>query len=308
MNKITLEKREYMGWRNCLSLSNGTVELIITTDVGPRVIHYGFLGGPNEFCVWEEQAGLTGSEEWRCYGGSRLWHGPEVGTRCYEPDNAPVEYEATSDGVILRQAIEANSRIRKETRIALGEGSEVKLDYQITNTGPWDAHLCIWVLTLMRAGGTLVVPLSRPVRGIAPNAVLPSGAWALWPYSTLADRRLSIQEDYLFLRQDPSVADLFKLGLPIPEGWAAYINDGHMFVKSYKHIPNAVYPDFDSAFEMFCCERFMEVETLSPMEVLGSGQTLHHSEVWRLFDGVQTPFDSESANRLVRPWIGKISD
>lgn len=305
---VNLQSCEFMGWKNCLRLDNGAVELIITTDVGPRIIHFGFVGGRNELCVWEEQAGLTGSDEWRCYGGSRLWHGPEVGARCYEPDNHPVDYEATQDGVILRQRVEENSRIRKETRVALGEGAKVALDYRLTNEGPWDARLCAWVLTLMRAGGTLVVPLEKPVRGIAPNSVLPSGAWAIWPYSTLADRRLSILEDYLLLRQDPSISDLFKLGLPVPEGWAAYVNDGHMFVKSFAHDPRAAYPDFNSSFEVFCCERFMEVETLSPMATLESGQTLHHREVWHLFDGIGTPSDGASADRMVRPRIRTISE
>ena len=36
------EKVSYGGWPNCVRLNNGKVELIITTDVGPRVIRFGF--------------------------------------------------------------------------------------------------------------------------------------------------------------------------------------------------------------------------------------------------------------------------
>ncbi len=42
-----VEKVEFKGWKNNLKLSNGTVELIATLDVGPRVIRYGFAGGEN---------------------------------------------------------------------------------------------------------------------------------------------------------------------------------------------------------------------------------------------------------------------
>jgi hypothetical protein len=47
--KTTIEKVEYKGWKNNLKLSNSEAELIITLDVGPRVIRYGYVGGANVF-------------------------------------------------------------------------------------------------------------------------------------------------------------------------------------------------------------------------------------------------------------------
>ena len=46
---VALEKTEYAGWKNCVRLSNGEIELVVTTDVGPRVIRLGFVGGQNLF-------------------------------------------------------------------------------------------------------------------------------------------------------------------------------------------------------------------------------------------------------------------
>ena len=37
----------YKDYGNVLSVSNGTVEALVTTDLGPRVIFYGFIGGQN---------------------------------------------------------------------------------------------------------------------------------------------------------------------------------------------------------------------------------------------------------------------
>ena len=42
---VKIEKTSYAGWPNCYRMTNGEVELIVTTDVGPRVIRYSFVGG-----------------------------------------------------------------------------------------------------------------------------------------------------------------------------------------------------------------------------------------------------------------------
>ena len=42
-----MEKVNYGGWPNCIKMTNGKMELIVTTDVGPRVIRLGFVGGQN---------------------------------------------------------------------------------------------------------------------------------------------------------------------------------------------------------------------------------------------------------------------
>ncbi len=67
---VNLEKTSYGGWPNCYRLSNLAVELIVTADVGPRVIRFGFVGAENEFKEYEEQLGQTGGREWRIYGGT----------------------------------------------------------------------------------------------------------------------------------------------------------------------------------------------------------------------------------------------
>ncbi|MCA9413161.1 MAG: hypothetical protein KC944_18250, partial [Candidatus Omnitrophica bacterium] len=63
--EVTMENVEYGGWANCVRLSNGTMELIATTDVGPRIIRCGFVGGENLFLESTDQLGKTGGEDWR---------------------------------------------------------------------------------------------------------------------------------------------------------------------------------------------------------------------------------------------------
>ena len=42
---VQIEKREWGGWPNCYRISNGEIELIVTADIGPRVMRCGFVGG-----------------------------------------------------------------------------------------------------------------------------------------------------------------------------------------------------------------------------------------------------------------------
>ena len=84
-----LDRFSYRGWNNAYKLSNGVVELVVTADVGPRILFYGFRNGENLLHEVEEDAGMAGDSKFRLYGGHRLWVSPEV-ERTYYPDNTPV--------------------------------------------------------------------------------------------------------------------------------------------------------------------------------------------------------------------------
>src|SRR6266446_5134180 len=71
--QVTVEKVEYKGWKNNLRLSNGEAELILTLDVGPRVISYKLTNGKNVFVELADQLGKSGETEWIARGGHRLW-------------------------------------------------------------------------------------------------------------------------------------------------------------------------------------------------------------------------------------------
>ena len=66
--KVTVDRVEYKGWKNNLRLANGDAELIITLDVGPRVISYKLAAGKNVLKNFDEQMGKTGEAEWQATG------------------------------------------------------------------------------------------------------------------------------------------------------------------------------------------------------------------------------------------------
>ena len=91
-----VEKIPYRGWNSVWRLSNGTVELIVLADVGPRIVQYGFCGQEGIFYEATSDRGLTGGDGFRLYGGHRLWVWPEV-ARTYFPDNRPVTVSQEED-------------------------------------------------------------------------------------------------------------------------------------------------------------------------------------------------------------------
>ena len=60
---VTLTTRDFHGWPHTQFLANDTVELILTADVGPRILGYSLHGGPNVMFLFEEQLGQTGGQE-----------------------------------------------------------------------------------------------------------------------------------------------------------------------------------------------------------------------------------------------------
>ena len=303
MAGVTITKTEYGGWENCIQVRNDSAELIITSDVGPRIIRYGLVGQVNELCEIQSTLGRTGGGEWRLYGGHRLWHGPEDIIRTYEPDNDPVRWEEMECGIKTIQKTEKTTGIEKQMEISLSpDTTRVCLLHRIVNKGPSPVALSAWSITAMTTGGEEIIPLAGADSGLLPNRVM-----AIWPYARMNDSRLTLGERYIILRQDPGQPRPFKIGTSNEQGWAAYVNHNHMFVKYYTHQVNADYPDFGVSFETYTNDVMLELETLSPLTLIEPGASIEHKEQWELFDNVHLDTKDEDAiDRLRESKIGSL--
>ena len=179
---VRLEKIPYGGWKNCLKLSGDGIELVVTLDVGPRVIRLGTPGGQNLFKEFDDQMGKTSGTEWMSFGGHRLWHAPEVFPRTYALDFEPVEHTWKDNVLKLVQKTEPETGIQKEIEISI-QNKTVHLTHRLINRNPWAIELAPWGLSVMAAGGRLLVPqedfIPSPRR---PHARPSAGALALHPH------------------------------------------------------------------------------------------------------------------------------
>lgn len=290
MEKVMINKTAYGGWANCACLVNGIVDLIVTADVGPRIIRYGFIGQENEMCEVASTMGLTGGDEWRIYGGHRLWHSPEDKQRTYEPDNTPVMWKEIRDGIKTMQEMERGTGIKKEMEITLSDNtSKVWILHRLTNSGLWPVRLSAWSITAMAPGGKQIIPLSGEDTGLLPNQCI-----VLWPYTKLNDPRICFGANYIILEQDAGIKHPFKIGLSSTTGRAVYFNHNHLFVKRYSHTKNVRYPDFGASYETYASDLMLEMETLSPLTVLEPGTSIEHGESRELINNVPMPSNDEA--------------
>lgn len=297
-----MEKVSYAGWSNCYRLSNGIVDLVITGDVGPRIIRFGFVDGPNAFKEFEDMLGQTGGEEWRIYGGHRLWHAPEDDPRTYWPDNKPVNVEDHGDFVRTIQEAEPTTRLQKEMDIILSpDKAQVKVVHRIYNHHEWAAEFAPWALSVMAPGGVGISPL--PPRDTHPENLLPGNTLTLWTFTAMNDPRWTWGEKYILLRQDERNSCPQKVGMINTPGWAAYANGGNVFVTRFAYDPKATYADMGCNFETFTNEAMLEVETLGPLTRVDPGECVEHTEIWHLFPGVPLPQNDTDVDAHILPLI-----
>lgn len=295
---VTVDLTEYKGWKDCVKVSNGIVELIATTQVGPRIIRFGLVDGDNEFAEVEEQLGTTGSDEWQIYGGHRLWHSPEIEGRTDLPDNSFVPYTLLKNGVILSQNTEKETGIKKTMCVTMSGSGEVNITHTLTNEALWDVELAPWAISVTATGGLQVMPAPDTYKQFLPNRTI-----TLWTYTKMNDARINWGDKYMFLKQDVHCDGPFKFGYPNIHGWAASFNHNNMFVKRHQHKTDCIYPDFNCSYETYTCDYMMELETLGPLVTLAPGQSVDHIESWALFSNVNPPQSENEMDAIVYKYI-----
>ena len=298
-----MEKIAYRGWPNCVKLTNGKIELMVTTDVGPRIIHCAPAGGENLFKVYDEMVPTRrDGDAWRIYGGHRLWHAPEVEPRTYAPDNSPIKAVATRKGARFLQPVEASTGIEKQIDVALVDGKAAAVvTHKLTNRGPWPVELAPWALSVMDVGGKVIIPM--PPRGTHPECLLPANTLTLWPYTDMRDARWTWGFKYVMLQQDANAKLPQKAGVMVPDGWVACAIKGCLFVKQFDYVAGAKYPDWGCSVETFTNEDLIEMETVAPLVTLAPGASVEHVERWSVFTGVASPKTDDDVDKHILPRI-----
>ena len=278
-----MEKISYLGLPNCYRLANGAVEAVVTSDVGPRIVRYGFAGAENILGEVPEATLKTELGDFKPWGGHRLWVAPEAKPRSYAPDNAPVAVAFEGERAIrLTATVESATGIEKEMLVALdAEGSQLSVRHRITNRNLWAIEAAPWALTIMRGGGTAIFPQEPYISW--DDYLLPARPLVLWHYTDLSDARWSIGKKFIRLTTDVGANHPQKAGMLNKQGWAAYRHEGTLFVKRFAYEEGASYPDYGCNCETYTAGDFIEVETLAPLTRLEPGASVEHVEHWKLF-------------------------
>ena len=68
-------------------------------------------------------------------------------------------------------------------------------------------------------------------------------------------------------------------------------------------MPDAIYPDYGCAVELFANDAIAEVESVAPLTTLDPGESVEHIERWYLFTGVEFDGTEEAIQANVLPRV-----
>lgn len=294
---VTATELNYKNFGKCVKLDNGTASIIITVDIGPRIISYCLNGHENMLLEDVDREFKDDSQElrdyfggdktWYIYGGHRLWSSPESYPHSYVPDNEPVDYsilewDGTASGVRLTSPVTRTGQ-QHTTYVWFDRdntgSSKVQICHNIKNVSGAIVTLAPWAMTVCAAGGVEIFPQSQ-----ADNGLLSNRRNVFWSYSDINDERFFLGNKYGTLQQVKGAPGKFKIGINNEDGWAAVVNHGQIFLKNFKMNIDGNYPDYGCNFETFTNGIFLECESLGELKTLKNGQTVSLSEDWELIE------------------------
>lgn len=259
----------------CILLYNESYELIIPLEFGIRIIHFSKRNGKNLFFVQpNSMKDLTTEDGWRIYGGHRMWIAPE-GNWCYTPDNQPIEYTLTDEGIILVQSEDERAKVIKTLHVQF-TNNNVIITHEIQNTDIQPIDVSIWAITSMTPEGIQTIPFAPPFRIYNPNRHI-----SLWDYTQLSDPRAKYLSDRIILSHKP-LPEKYKIGINASDGNITYEVPFGTFQLNFDVFENAVYPDGGSNYETFMCCHMTELESLSPIQHILPNERISHIEKWSI--------------------------
>lgn len=279
----------YEGYGKCVEISADGQKMLITCDIGPRIIYYSLNGGENIF--YEDRDDLINKggeffdkhfkkgEMWHIYGGHRLWRSPED-LASYYPDNYPVDVELLNNGAIFTSKTETETTgIQKIIKIVY-ENGEFIVEHKFVNKGNDTIECSLWALSVLDKGGVAYYPYTNEDTDLLPNRNL-----VMWAYTDIRDERIKIINEGVILRQDATAKSPLKLGFLNQTGEHYYLRGGNLLSVSVdKAKKDGKYPDWSCSTETYTNGIMLELETISEITKLMPNDCAIHTEKWRLYD------------------------
>ncbi len=284
---ITKELINYKDFGNAVKISDGITEVIVTVDIGPRIIRYGFVGGENLLNDTyhkseEKMSGKTFDEYyykgayWYNYGGQRLWFSPESTPGSYYPDNEKVEYRFLDTGAVFTPLPQISNNVAYKITVEY-DGQKVKVTSTIKNTAKTPRRFAVWAIAVSALNGIEIIPFNTKDTGLLHNRQI-----SVWPYTDLRDERIYFGHKYATITQK-NINKPLKLGFNLNKQHVFYALNGTVMKHEYPVREGGVYPDNNVSFETYSCKDFTEVEALSELKEVNPDENLSLVQYWSLY-------------------------
>ncbi len=285
---LNCEKIDYKKYGKCLKIDNGTLEIIATLDIGPRIISFRRLGGEN--ILFQDLNDLVSVKTkdqdeiffkgatWHSYGGHRLWKSPE-NYATYYPDNDPITYQVEGNKITLVQKPQVGTNIQLVFSLEFQADNLIKVSNKIKNLSNENKKMACWSLSMCKGPGLEIIPLPNNETGFNPQRY-----YSLWNFGAKNnDPRAYYGDKFFSLRMEPGNPLAYKVGMKLNKGRILYLTKEDVLVKKFDRIENAVYTDNNVNYETYTKDLFMELETLGEYKEVKPNEELNHDEYWSLF-------------------------
>lgn len=283
------EIENFKEYGRCVSISNGVIEALVTVDLGPRIISFGYVDGTNFMSSDRSAYAPKTSKEytdffgegrcWENFGGHRIWLSPESDPETYLPDDRKVDYTVTESGALFTPLPDTEVGIVKTMELKMDpDDANLQVIMKVTNIADKPQEFAIWALSVCDKGGTLIVPMNTNDTGLLSNRII-----SVWPYTDMSNDRIYWGNKYVTVRQDVNAEKPLKLGFDLNCGTAYYVLGDDILCKKYDtNHPNGKYPDGGCSFETYTNDVMLEFETLGELKTVNTGETSEHIELWSL--------------------------
>lgn len=271
----------------CVLISNSVIDVYVTVDKGPRIIHFGFSNEKNLLFnknainiipMLEINPPKQKIDDLDEYSGHRLLL-KEYPTKNTIPmiDDQPVVYSILPKGIKFTPPYE---ELQSSIEITLSENTNnIMVLHSVKNLSSDTKNLALCAATSFPGEySTLIVPQNESGLDVAPNRVI-----SLWPYSKINDKRLTFFDKYIIFSPNLKDENLFRLGINNNPGWVTFLHQDVAIFKRFVHNSKAKYLNGVSSLEFFAVENFLTVETLSPVFEIGKNEIARHAENWSIF-------------------------
>jgi len=294
---------------DALKLTHGSLELMVTTSCGPRVISLKSAQAEsvgNLFYEFPEPQKRYLGQYLR--GGHRLWHAPEDLVKTYLPDDEALHVKLSVDGVSLTQPIEKKTGLEKSIQVKFVSKNTVKISHTLKNKSKKPITRAAWAVTMLppKGYGFFTLP---PKGDHAKGDLLPTTVLIPWTFTDFSSPVWDYHQSFIGVNV-AKAKNPQKLGIYNYPGISGYWREGVAFIKYAKPNLGKPHTDMGSSFETFTNGQFFELETLSDLRTLKAGQKIVHTEYWTVLANIPKP----SSDRVytthiqapLKKWVGHL--
>src|SRR5512139_269034 len=279
------------------SLENDHLRVDYLLEAGPRLVRLILAGSTDNLLAEVPDAHWpTPWGEYYLHGGHRVAIAPEALELSYVPDNSGLVIEDVPGGVRLFRPTEIGSGVSKSIEIQLhSDRPALTLRHAVSNVRSEPIEIAAWSITQINPGGIAVAPLRTT--SIA-DRHRPDRQLVLWPYASWQDKRLFVDDEYVWINAQPAEEEL-KVGL-LARGWLGYLRSGVFFLKRFDPQLTLPHPDLNTNAQLYCNHSHLELETLAPLTLLEPGESSVQLETWEIYRVEDVPSTIEGLGELIQ--------